>query len=80
MDQIACASARQVDRLGGGLFASQPLADVFFVPTIIEGITPAMSINNEETFGPVAPLIRFESEAEGVAKADASGLGVRATQ
>jgi succinate-semialdehyde dehydrogenase/glutarate-semialdehyde dehydrogenase len=66
-------------RVGGHRVAvSPPLADRFFEPTVIEGITPAMSINNEETFGPVAPLIRFESEAEGVAKANDTQYGLAA--
>jgi len=66
-------------RVGGHrLPASPPLADRFFAPTIIEGITPAMRINFEETFGPVAPLIRFESEAEGIAKANDTQYGLAA--
>jgi succinate-semialdehyde dehydrogenase / glutarate-semialdehyde dehydrogenase len=66
-------------RVGGHRVAvSPPLADRFFEPTVMEGITPEMSINNEETFGPVAPLIRFESEAEGVAKANDTQYGLAA--
>ena len=66
-------------RVGGyRLAAPAPLADRFFEPTVIEGITSAMLINNEETFGPIAPLIRFESEAEAIAMANDTPYGLAA--
>jgi succinate-semialdehyde dehydrogenase/glutarate-semialdehyde dehydrogenase len=66
-------------RVGGyRLTTPAPLADRFFEPTVIEGITPAMLINNEETFGPIAPLIRFESEAEAIAMANDTPYGLAA--
>jgi succinate-semialdehyde dehydrogenase / glutarate-semialdehyde dehydrogenase len=34
----------------------------FFEPTVLTGVTPAMAISREETFGPVAPLFRFTTE------------------
>jgi len=39
-------------------------------------VTPAMKIFAEETFGPVAPLIRFRDEAEVVRLANASEFGL----
>ncbi len=36
----------------------------FFQPTVLTGVTKAMKITREETFGPVAPLYRFKTEAE----------------
>jgi succinate-semialdehyde dehydrogenase/glutarate-semialdehyde dehydrogenase len=36
----------------------------FFQPTVLADVTPAMKITREETFGPVAPLYRFNSEKE----------------
>jgi succinate-semialdehyde dehydrogenase/glutarate-semialdehyde dehydrogenase len=66
-------------RVGGHrLLVTPPLADRFFAPTVIEGITPTMRINREETFGPVAPLICFESEAEAIAKANDTEYGLAA--
>jgi succinate-semialdehyde dehydrogenase/glutarate-semialdehyde dehydrogenase len=36
----------------------------FFQPTVLTGVTTAMKITREETFGPVAPLYRFQTEKE----------------
>jgi succinate-semialdehyde dehydrogenase / glutarate-semialdehyde dehydrogenase len=49
-----------------------------FAPTVIEGITLDMRISNEETFGPVAPLIRFRTEAEAIALANSTEFGLAA--
>ena len=59
--------------VGGGRHA---LGGTFFEPTLITGVTEAMRIVHEETFGPVAPLVRFETEAEGLALANASEFGL----
>jgi succinate-semialdehyde dehydrogenase/glutarate-semialdehyde dehydrogenase len=50
----------------------------FFEPTILTGVTPQMDIAREETFGPVAPLFRFETEQEAVALANATEFGLAA--
>ena len=36
------------------------LGGTFFEPTILTGVTRDMKVSREETFGPVAPLFRFE--------------------
>ena len=38
----------------------------FFQPTILTGATAEMAVAREETFGPVAPLFRFETEADAI--------------
>nr|WP_085315473.1 NAD-dependent succinate-semialdehyde dehydrogenase [Derxia lacustris] len=48
----------------------------FYAPTVLAGVTPAMRIAREETFGPVAPVFRFDSEAEALALANASDSGL----
>jgi succinate-semialdehyde dehydrogenase/glutarate-semialdehyde dehydrogenase len=48
----------------------------FFEPTVLLDVTPDMLIAHEETFGPVAPLFRFASEAEAVALANDSPYGL----
>jgi succinate-semialdehyde dehydrogenase / glutarate-semialdehyde dehydrogenase len=50
----------------------------FFQPTILTGVTSRMLIAREETFGPVAPLFRFETEAEAIALANDTEFGLAA--
>ena len=64
--RIACGGHRH--SLGG----------TFFEPTVLTGVTPDMKISNEETFGPVAPLIPFATEDEAVALANATSAGLAA--
>jgi succinate-semialdehyde dehydrogenase/glutarate-semialdehyde dehydrogenase len=52
------------------------LGGTYFEPTIITGVTDAMLVAREETFGPLAPLFRFETEAEAIALANASEVGL----
>ena len=61
--------------LGGRRHA---LGGTFYEPTILTGVTPAMRVAREETFGPVAPLFRFQSEAEAVAMANDTEFGLAA--
>jgi len=50
----------------------------FFQPTVLTGVTPKMLIAREETFGPVAPLLKFATEAEAVAMANDTPFGLAA--
>ncbi len=50
----------------------------FFEPTVLADITTEMKVAKEETFGPVAPLFRFESEAEAIAMANDTEFGLAA--
>jgi succinate-semialdehyde dehydrogenase/glutarate-semialdehyde dehydrogenase len=54
------------------------LGGTFFEPTVLADVTPAMAVAREETFGPVAPLFRFESEQELAALANATEYGLAA--
>ena len=49
---------------------------LFFQPTILTGVTSAMKVAREETFGPVAPLFRFETEDEVVDMANDTEFGL----
>ncbi|MCX7889858.1 MAG: NAD-dependent succinate-semialdehyde dehydrogenase [Rhodobacteraceae bacterium] len=48
----------------------------FFEPTVVTGITPAMKVSTEETFGPLAPLFRFETEEEVIRLANDTIFGL----
>ena len=50
----------------------------FFTPTILAEVSPKSKLMQEETFGPVAPLIRFETDEEAVAMANDTPFGLAA--
>src|SRR5450755_1953836 len=61
--------------LGGKRHA---LGGTFFEPTILTGVTSRMLIAREETFGPIAPLFKFHTEAEAIAMANDTEFGLAA--
>jgi len=61
--------------LGGKRHA---LGGSFFEPTILTDVTPKMLVAREETFGPVAPLFKFDNEAQAVAMANDTEFGLAA--
>ncbi len=61
--------------LGGKRHA---LGGTFFEPTILTGVTSGMLVAREETFGPVAPLFKFNTEAEAIAMANDTEFGLAA--
>ncbi len=66
---------------GGTLVAGgkQPdLGGTFFEPTIVTGVTQAMKVAREETFAPLAPIIKFKTEEDVVAMANATQFGLAA--
>ncbi len=52
------------------------LGGTFYEPTVLVGVTPAMKVFREETFGPVAPLIKFKDEAEVIELANRTEFGL----
>ena len=54
------------------------LGGTFFRPTVLTGAKPGMAVAKEETFGPLAPLFKFEEEADVVAMANDSEFGLAA--
>ncbi|WP_431824137.1 NADP-dependent succinate-semialdehyde dehydrogenase [Burkholderia sp. F1] len=50
----------------------------FFEPTVLTGVTPAMKVAKEETFGPLAPLFRFGSDDEVIRLANDTEFGLAA--
>jgi succinate-semialdehyde dehydrogenase/glutarate-semialdehyde dehydrogenase len=73
---IADATSKGAKDLVGG--KRHALGGRFFEPTILVDVTPEMAIAREETFGPVAPLFRFSSEADAVALANDTEFGLAA--
>jgi len=54
------------------------LGGTFFEPTVLTDVTPKMLVAREETFGPVAPLFRFESEGDALRMANDTEFGLAA--
>ena len=54
------------------------LGGTFFEPTVLTDVTAEMKVAREETFGPVAPLFRFEDEADVIAQANDTPFGLAA--
>ena len=52
------------------------LGGTFFEPTVVTGVTPDMMVANEETFGPLAPLFKFDTEEEVIARANDTIFGL----
>jgi len=71
---IADATAKGASIVTGG--ARHELGGNFFTPTVVSGMTSEMMAAHEETFGPLAPLFRFETEDEAVALANDSQFGL----
>ena len=75
-EHIRDATSKGATVLVGG--HRHALGGRFFEPTIMTGVTPAMVIAREETFGPVAPLFRFKTEADAIALANDTQFGLAA--
>ncbi|HXA36917.1 MAG TPA: NADP-dependent succinate-semialdehyde dehydrogenase [Steroidobacteraceae bacterium] len=75
-EHIADAVAKGASvKLGGKRHA---LGGTFFEPTILTQVTSKMLVAREETFGPVAPLFKFQTEAEAIAMANDTEFGLAA--
>jgi len=68
------AIAQGANALTGGQI--DDLGTRFFQPTVLTGVEPEMSIATEEIFGPVAPLIKFDTEEQAIALANNTEVGL----
>jgi succinate-semialdehyde dehydrogenase / glutarate-semialdehyde dehydrogenase len=81
---VAKVEAHIADAISNGATVLQgghrmtALGERFFEPTVLAGVTEAMVIAREETFGPVAPLFRFADDAEAIRLANATEFGLAA--
>ena len=75
-EHVADALGKGAQVVVGG--APHARGGTFYQPTVLTGVTPEMKVAKEETFGPVAPLFRFETEEEGIAMANDTEFGLAA--
>ena len=75
-EHVADAVAKGARVATGG--RRHALGRTFYEPTILTGVTRAMKVAREETFGPVAPLFLFDTEDEVIAMANDTPFGLAA--
>jgi len=63
-EHVDDAFRRGARAIVGGRTPADALSPLYFEPTVLTGVTRDAIINIEETFGPVAPLIAFDTEQE----------------
>ncbi|CAN0624667.1 succinate-semialdehyde dehydrogenase (NADP(+)) GabD [Burkholderia multivorans] len=73
---IEDALAKGAQLVAGG--KRHALGHGFFEPTVLTGVTPAMKVAKEETFGPLAPLFKFSSDDEVIRLANDTEFGLAA--
>ncbi|MBS0354567.1 MAG: NADP-dependent succinate-semialdehyde dehydrogenase [Proteobacteria bacterium] len=71
---VADAVAKGAQVLTGG--KRHALGGSFFEPTVLTGVTTNMAVAREETFGPMAPLFRFATEADAIRMANDTEFGL----
>jgi succinate-semialdehyde dehydrogenase/glutarate-semialdehyde dehydrogenase len=75
-EHISDALSKGAKLLTGG--KRHALGGTFFEPTVLGEVTSEMLIFRDETFGPVAPIIRFSTEEEGIRLANDTEYGLAA--
>ncbi|MGV6989470.1 NAD-dependent succinate-semialdehyde dehydrogenase [Testudinibacter sp. P80/BLE/0925] len=73
-EHIADALSHGAEIVCGGMPAEQ--GGLFYQPTIMRNVSAEMKVATEETFGPLAPIFKFETEDEAVAAANATEFGL----
>jgi len=75
--QVEASVARGARRARGGRLPDGPGA--FYPPTVLVDVAPGMPVFDEETFGPVAAVVRVRDEADAIRSANASPYGLGAS-
>ncbi len=75
-EHLADALAKGARVVQGG--HRHALGGTFFEPTVVADVTPQMLVAREETFGPIAPLFRFATEADAIRMANDTEFGLAA--
>jgi succinate-semialdehyde dehydrogenase/glutarate-semialdehyde dehydrogenase len=73
-EHLADALAGGATLLAGG--HRSPLGGTYFEPTVVAGVKADMKLAREETFGPLAGVIRFQDEDEAIGLANDSEFGL----
>jgi succinate-semialdehyde dehydrogenase/glutarate-semialdehyde dehydrogenase len=73
-EHVADALAKGATLLAGG--KPHALGGTFFEPTVLANVTQDMLVAREETFGPLAPVVRFETEEQAIAMANDTEFGL----
>jgi len=73
-EHIADAVGKGARVVVGG--SRHSLGGTFFEPTVLADVTTEMAVTSEETFGPVAPLFRFETEEQAISMANDTEFGL----
>ena len=63
-------------RQGARHLAGRPREGALFAPTVLDRVTPDMTVVREETFGPVSPIITFGSVDEAIAISNGTAYGL----
>ena len=75
-DHVADAIAKGAKVVLGGKRSAR--GGLFYEPTLLRDVPLSAKVSREETFGPVAPLIKFEAEADAIKLANDSEFGLAA--
>ncbi len=75
---VADAVGKGARVLLGGQRADGHDSDLYWPLTVIDGVTPEMAAFRHETFGPILPITTFGDDAEAIALANDSDLGLQA--
>jgi phosphonoacetaldehyde dehydrogenase len=66
----------QAVRQGARHLTGRPREGALFAPTVLDRVTPDMTVVREETFGPVSPIISFASVDEAIAISNGTAYGL----
>jgi succinate-semialdehyde dehydrogenase / glutarate-semialdehyde dehydrogenase len=78
LDKVSSHVADAVGKGARAVVGGHAGQGLFFEPTVLTGVERGMRIMEEETFGPVAPLIAFSDESDAVRAANATPYGLAA--
>lgn len=73
-EHISDAVAKGGKVVAGG--KRHALGHTFFEPTVVTGVTPNMLVARDETFGPLAPVFKFETEEQAIQMANDTEFGL----